>query len=681
LRADLRGINKDVSADEAQEMPDASPKGGAVGFHARLLDAVAEAVIATDLEGRILFWNRWAEGLYGWTAEEVLGQDILAVTPNLASRDQAREIMERLQRGESWSGEFLVQRRDGTTFPAVVKNSPIQDEHGALVGIVGLSWDISDRKQAEAAVAESEEQFRSLVEQSPLSVQILSPDGWTLQVNRAWERLWGTTLSALQAARYNLLEDQQLVAKGIMPFVQRAFAGEAVTIPPIEYDRAETLPELVTDDQPKRWLRAFLYPVKSPAGQIQKVVLVHEDYTERQVLEDALHQRATELVEADRRKDEFLAMLAHELRNPLAPILHALQVLGLRQRDDAGSERARIVLQRQVQHMARLVDDLLDVARLTRGQFELRKESTDLQAVVSQAALMVSPLVDERGQELSISLPIQPVHLEADPARLEQVIVNLLRNATKYTGPGGRIWVTVEPQGEQVVVRVRDTGIGIAADVLPRVFDLFSQADRSLDRTQGGLGIGLTLVRQIIELHGGNVEAHSEGPGKGSEFVVRLPAPAKARPARKQRFDGPQPEAGCGRRVMVVEDNYDTAEMLADILGLWGHEVRAAHDGPAALLLAATFRPDAILLDIGLPGMDGYEVGARLRGLPGLNDTVIVALTGYGQEQDRARSQASGFDMHLTKPVDPNGIHRFLVGLPQRTPPPAAADGRKATTG
>jgi signal transduction histidine kinase/DNA-binding response OmpR family regulator len=378
--------------------------------------------------------------------------------------------------------------------------------------------------------------------------------------------------------------------------------------------------------------------------------------------------------EADRQKGEFLAMLAHELRNPLAALLNALQLLrscGL----EGAAVQARDVAERQVRHLARLVDDLLDVSRISNGKIQLRKGPVDLREPLARAVETARPLVESRRHQLSISLPDHPVLMEADSARLEQVVANLINNAAKYTEPGGRIELEATAEGTEAVVRVRDTGIGIAPDLLPRVFDLFTQADRSLDRSQGGLGIGLTLARRLIDLHGGSITASSPGVGHGSEFAVRLPITLEAQLAEPPDEDAPDSTGdGSPRHVLVVDDNADAARILARLLELQGHRVEVAHDGPAALSLAQARPPDVILLDIGLPGMDGYEVARRLRQSLGPDRTMLVAVTGYGQEEDRRRSDEAGMDYHLTKPVDPRTI-RDLLTRPRAIEQPAVEGG------
>jgi signal transduction histidine kinase/CheY-like chemotaxis protein len=372
-----------------------------------------------------------------------------------------------------------------------------------------------------------------------------------------------------------------------------------------------------------------------------------------------------ELREGDRRKDEFLATLAHELRNPLAPIRNALRILRLAQRDGDAAEQARAMIERQVGQMVRLVDDLLDVSRISRGKLTLRRERVDLASVVEAALETSRPAIVAGGHALRVELPDEPLWLDGDATRLAQIFLNLLNNAARYTTAPGHIELRVARDGDAAVVSVRDTGIGIPAEMLPRVFDMFMQAnDRSAERDGGGLGIGLTLVKQLVELHHGTVEARSDGAGKGSEFVVRLPLAPPAADVPAPAPDAvPRPAENRGQRVLVVDDNRDAVESLAMLLEMMGHEVRTASDGVEALEVATEFVPDVVLLDLGLPRLSGYEVAQRLRLLDGCARTRLVALTGWGQEEDRRRSREAGFDHHLVKPVDPDALDALLHEL------------------
>ena len=384
------------------------------------------------------------------------------------------------------------------------------------------------------------------------------------------------------------------------------------------------------------------------AAAINEALLV--SVTRQHELADSAESLSKRLQAAVRARDHFLAVLSHELRNPLAAMSGAIQLLKLGREEPDATERSRAMLERQLNQIVRLVDDLLDVSRITTGKLELRRERVDLASVVRDAVEASSPQIKRQGHELTLTFPTEPVLLDADPTRLGQVLMNLLTNAAKYSDPGGHIRLLVERDGAEAVVSVRDTGIGIAADVLPHVFDLFMQADTEWRRAQGGLGIGLSLVWEFVTLHGGRVEARSNGPGKGSEFVVRLPA------VGEMCGSGPPTAAaeetrGLRRRVLVVDDNRDAAESLAELLGLEGHDVRTAHDGEAGVSAAAEFRPDVILMDLGMPGVDGFEAARRIRAEPGGAQPVLVALTGWGSDNDRQRTHDAGFDCHLVKPV------------------------------
>ncbi len=412
----------------------------------------------------------------------------------------------------------------------------------------------------------------------------------------------------------------------------------------------------VNTDEPRRWQAREVALLETCAERAWNAV-------EKLVAEETLRQ-------TDRRKDEFLAMLAHELRNPLAPIRNAAEMLRVVGQEDDRQRWAREVIERQTQHLTRLVDDLLDVSRITQGKVNLRREPVELSAVILGGVETSRALVDVRGHELTVTLPPAPVWIEGDPMRLVQVVGNLLNNAAKFTDDGGHIQIEACEEGGAAVIRVRDNGIGLPADLLPHVFDLFRQADRSLDRAYGGLGIGLTLVRQLVEMHGGRVEARSEGPDRGSEFLVRLPVqvPAAALGAGAPSADERMPPASIVLRILVVEDNVDSADMLSYLLQLRGHEVRTAGDGPAALDTARAFRPHVVLCDIGLPGMTGHELAERLREQADFARTPLVAISGYGQAEDLQRSRDAGFDLHLTKPVEPAALAALLDSLPGPSP-------------
>jgi signal transduction histidine kinase len=381
---------------------------------------------------------------------------------------------------------------------------------------------------------------------------------------------------------------------------------------------------------------------------------------ERKLIEEKQRWELEHLRDEARRKDEFLAVLSHELRNPLAPVRNAVRVLQQVGSADAAAVQAREVIDRQIHKMTRLVDDLLDVSRITRGKVELRKQPVELNRAIHQAVETSRPHIEARRHQLEVCTTPAPVWLDADPTRLEQVLSNLLDNAAKYTEPGGRIWLAAARQGEEAVVSVRDTGIGIRPEMLPHVFELFTQEGRAAEGAPPGLGIGLTLVRSLVEMHGGTVAARSDGPGKGSEFIVRLPVRATA----PEGEPGAAPEKRVrapARRILIVDDNIDAAESCALLLRLQGHTTRVAHDGPSALEMVCEYRPDVVLLDIGLPhGMSGHDVARELRRQPATRSALLIAMTGYGQEDDYLQSREAGFDHHLTKPADPDLLQQLL---------------------
>ncbi len=419
-----------------------------------------------------------------------------------------------------------------------------------------------------------------------------------------------------------------------------------------EYNGEEIVVE--RPDGSRRIVVAHANPFHDDAGTIVGAVNVLVDVTERKQTENALR-------ESDRRKSEFLAILAHELRNPLAPLRNGLQIIRLTGSDGA-AQQARLMMERQLEQMVRLIGDLLDLSRIAKGKIELRRAPIELVAAVQDAVESSQPLLKERGHELTVVLPPRPVYVDADRTRLAQVFANLLNNSARYTEPGGHVRLTVERHGSDAVVSVRDDGAGIPPEKLGAIFEMFTQVDRPLERSQGGLGIGLSLVRGLVEMHGGRVEAHSDGPGRGSEFVVRLPVLLRPGPGPNPAEDG-DARGGSRYRVLVVDDNRDGAESLAMMLKLLGHETRTAHDGLEGLAAAEAFRPDVVLCDIGLPRLNGYDVARRIREQPWGAGIVLIAQTGWGQDEDRIQSKEAGFNFHLVKPVDPAALEKLLAGL------------------
>ena len=511
--------------------------------------------------------------------------------------------------------------------------------------------DITERKCAEVAVQTSEVRYRRLFETAKDGILILDANnGRILDANPFMTELLGyahADFVGKELWEIGLFGDKSENEAAFRELQQHGYVRyDHLPLKTIRGERAEV--EFVSN----------VYDVDSRHVAQCNI----RDIGERSRLERQTKEQAAELSDLHRRKDEFLAMLSHELRSPLAPISNAVQLLRLQQgSENLLQKQARAIIERQVGVLKHLVDDLLEVSRITTGRVRLHLERVAVNGIVEHAVETVRPLIDQLGHELTVALPPEPIWLHADATRLEQVLVNLLNNAAKYTEEGGRISLTVQQEGNEVVLRVRDTGVGIAPELLPRIFDLFAQAERSLDRSQGGLGIGLALVQRLTELHGGSVAAYS-ALGQGSEFVARLPM---APPVSTPSVQGTGTVAAVSRslRVLLVDDNVDTAESLALLVKAAGYEVRTAHDGPAALQAALDYRPNVVLLDLGLPGLDGFEVAKRLRRQPLFQNIVLIAVTGYGQESDRQHSLEAGFDHHLVKPADFGMVQQILAAV------------------
>ena len=517
------------------------------------------------------------------------------------------------------------------------------------------------RQAGERALRQSEERLGLLIEGVPdYALFLMDPGGHVSGWNAGAERLLG-------------YEAEEIIGQ---PFSQFFTPEDRLTgKPERELQTARTAGRasddnwLVRKDGSRFWANGLTTALQN--GSLRGYVKVFRDLSERKQAEEQVASVAIEnarlvdsLREADRRKDEFLATLAHELRNPLTPIRIGLEIMQLTGISGAAAEQARAMMERQLTQMVRLVDDLLDVSRITRGKIELRKERIELAAVVASAVETSRPLIEASGHELTVTLPPDAIQLDADLTRLAQVFSNLLNNAAKYTEQGGQIWLTAERQGDQVVVKVRDTGLGIPADMQPKIFEMFTQVERLLERSKGGLGVGLTLVKRLVEMHGGSVEARSDGPGKGSEFTVRLPVDlAASHQPQPPKGEGEKTAALAKRRILVVDDNKDSADVLSMMLRIKGMEVRTAYDGLEAVEAAAAFRPNMVLLDIGLPKLNGYEVARQIRAQPWGKDTVLVAVTGWGQEEDRRHSQDVGINFHMVKPIDLVALQKMLSAL------------------
>jgi PAS domain S-box-containing protein len=522
----------------------------------------------------------------------------------------------------------------------------INDRPRRQVGV--MVRDITERKAREEVRDESEVRYRRLFESAKDGILILDYES-------------------------GKIVDANPFMGQLLAYPTKSFLGKELWEIGLFKDKAAS-EAAVTEMQASGYVRFEHLPLEAADGRHVEVEIVGNAYqegphsvmqcnirdiSERSRLEQTTHEQAVALAELHDRKDEFLAMLSHELRTPLAPIASAAQILRLQPHESGVQKQAREIIERQVGQLKHLIDDLLEVSRFTTGKVHLRRGPVVIGEVVERAVEATRPLMEWRRHELRVELPPEPIWLDGDAARLEQVVVNLLTNAAKYSDDGGRIALTLRPEGDQAVLRIRDTGLGIEPELLPRIFDLFTQATRSLDRAQGGLGIGLSLVKRLVELHGGTVEASSVLE-QGSEFVVRLPVipgPPVAVAALPVETVAP-PKAGC--RILIVDDSVDTAQSLAMLLSAVGHDVRVAYEGQTALGEIGSRRPDVVLMDIGLPGLDGFEVAKQIRGQRGMQDVVLVAMTGYGQAADRKKSQEAGFNHHLVKPADFDALEILL---------------------
>lgn len=601
-------------------------------------------------------------------------------TCNEALRSGERVVIPDVENNPMFTGtaSLIVLREAGIR---AVQSTPITSRSGAVLGILTTHWrvphspdeqdlwridllarqaaDLIESARADKALRESEQRERqraaelqSILDTAPIGLAIaLDPQGRHIHGNRTNEQMFGLppgtelSMAGPQPPQLRIFQDGRELRPEELP-MQRAIRGETVT---------EQVVDVLCGDGKTVTVFAKTSPLLDESGRPRGAVGAFLDIT-------ALKQAETALREADRRKDEFLATLAHELRNPLAPIRNGLYILQQTENAGPAAERIRSMLERQVNHLVRLVDDLLEVSRITRGKIELKKEGVELAAIIRSAVETSQPLIEASGHTLKMSLPDRPLLVDADPVRLIQVFANLLNNAAKYMEPGGVILLTVRRENTTAIVSVRDFGAGIPAEALPRVFDLFTQIDRTLGRAQGGLGIGLALVQRLVELHGGRVEVRSEGIGQGSEFIVYLPL-TEFCPTDSAESGNTTLTQHLSRRLLVVDDNRDAADSLALLLESLHIEVRVAYTGPAALETLEGFQPDVVLLDLGMPVMDGYEVARQIRKQPRFQNITLIALTGWGQEEARRNSRAAGFDHHLTKPANIDALKTLLASL------------------
>ena len=638
----------------------------------RLVDFIEKAMIPLHFvgpDGTILWANQAELDLLGYTRDEYIGRHIAEFH---VERPVIDDMLARLSRGEMLREYPSRLRRKDGSIRHVLIDSNMLVEDGKLVHTRCFTRDITDRLEVEETARQQEQVIRDFAAQRvaehklretetrmrllidsirDYAIFMLDPTGHVSTWNPGAQRIKGYEASEIIGRHFSTFYPQEDVDAGKCEVELR---GAAAT------GRFEDEGWRLRKDGSRFWANVVISAVHDDDGTLVGFAKVTRDLTERRRAEDERAALAA-AKEANRAKDEFLAMLGHELRNPLAPIVTALELMKLR--GDVSSGREQVIIERQVQYVVRLVDDLPDVSRITQGKIELKKETFELASVVAKAVETASPLLEQRRHRLTIDVARHGLPLCGDVVRITQVLVNLLTNAAKYTDLEGRIELHAWRDGHEIVVQVKDNGVGIRADLLPKLFELFVQGPRAADRSEGGLGIGLTLVRSLVQMHGGTVVALSDGPGKGSAFVVRLPAAVATEDRSAQELMTPVGRVSAPRRVLIVDDNIDGAVLLAELCGAMGHDVRVAHDGPQALAAIREHAPDVAVLDIGLPVMDGYELAKRIREQLGPSCR-LVALTGYGQEHDRKRSEQAGFDAHLVKPVDPSRVLALIDEAP-----------------
>jgi PAS domain S-box-containing protein len=602
-----------------------------------------------DLDGRIVTWNAGAEKITGFDSAELSGRSLASLFPADATPTASPDYLLQLVMEEGRAEyEGWLLRHNTARFWANLVLAPVRSPEGHVAGFTLIVRDFDARRRHEERVRQSVERFRILVEQvKDYAIFLLDTEGIVVSWNQGAQRIKGYDAGEIigeHFSRFYLPEDLE---RGKPDWELKVARAEG---------RVEDEGWRVRKDGSRFWANIVITALHNPDGSLRGFAKVTRDMTER--------KRIEALEEGERRTNEFLAMLAHELRNPLAPIRNAVGVLRARGVDDPHVRRTRDVIERQVTQLARLVDDLLDVSRITTGKITLHRESVDLSDIVARAVEETKSMFEQRRQQLDLHLSPTPLRVNGDRVRLVQIVTNLLANAAKFTPEGGYVRLAVEARGTNVEISVRDNGVGIPADLLPRVFDLFIQGDRSLDHSSGGLGIGLTLVKRLVLLHGGVVEARSEGVGRGSTFVVCLPLEdASPNESTGRSSSEVHPMASRLLKVLVVDDNVDSAESMAMLLDAWGFTVLTATEGMTALEIASDAKPDAVLLDIGLPGMSGYEVAEQLRARMGDSRPLLIAMTGYGQADDRRRTRESGFHHHLIKPVEFDALWKILESV------------------
>jgi len=620
---------------------------------AAIVESSHDAIYSVALDGTIRSWNSAAEQIFEYSAEEAVGKNISIIIPQERIAEES-EMIRRLKCGERIEHYETVRiAKSGRHVDVSLSVSPLRDAAGNLIGASKSSRNITERKKIEAQLRQSQEEFRNLLGLLPVGVYTCeAPSGNITYWNEQAVKLWGRQPNTGEkpdryCGSYRLysLSDGSILPREQCPMVTALQEGRAFRNLEVEVERPDG----------SRWIALVsIDPIRNDAGQVVGAINVFQDMS-------VLKQAERKLKEADRRKDEFLATLAHELRNPLAPIRNSLHVLRMAGQNPGAATRVQQMMERQVAHLVRLVDDLLEISRISRGKIELKKERIAIATVVQHAIETSKPIIESSKHNLTVSVPEAPIFVEGDTVRLSQVLSNLLNNAAKYMETGGSIALSAHVEREKVVVSVRDAGIGIPRDMLSRVFEMFVQVEHPLRRTQDGLGIGLSLVQTLVSMHGGEVEARSDGIGRGSEFIVRLPLATiqESRNSQEPAAQSNVDPAVC--RILVVDDNKDSAESLGMMLNFLGADVQVVFDGKTALESIKTLRPTIIFMDLGMPGMDGCEVARVIRQRPEHDDIRLIALTGWGQEEDRKRSRAAGFDQHLVKPIEFEALQAVLA--------------------